>query len=56
MWDFTFSILVFIKHVQQKIMDSLTLERHNSFQNKNNRKVTYIFATRFLIFKLQQGV
>ena len=25
-------------------MDSLTLKRHNSFQNKNNRKATHCFA------------
>ena len=35
-------------------MDSLTLKRHHSFQNKNNRKATHIFAPRPLIFKLQQ--
>ena len=38
-------------------MDSLTLERHNSFQSENNRKeATHSFATRPLVFKLQQGV
>ena len=37
-------------------MDSLTLKRHNSFQNKNNRKATHSFAPRTLIFKLQQEV
>ena len=37
-------------------MDSLTLERHNSFQNKSNRKGTHTFAPRILIFKLQQEV
>ena len=37
-------------------MDSLTLKRHNSFQNVNNRKVTHSFAPRPLIFKLQQEV
>ena len=37
-------------------MDSLTLKRHNSFQNKNNREATYSFALRSLIFKLQQKV
>ena len=40
--------LVFIK------VYSLTLKRHNSFQNKNNRKATHNFAPRPLIFKLQQ--
>ena len=37
-------------------MDSLTLKRHNSFQNKNNRKAANSFAPRILIFKLQQDV
>ena len=37
-------------------MDSLTLKRHNSFQNKNNRKATQSFAPRPLILKLQQEV
>ena len=37
-------------------MDSLTLKRHNSFQSQNNRKTTHSFATRPLIFKLQQEV
>ena len=37
-------------------MDSLTLKRHNSFQNENNRKATSSFAPRPLIFKLQQEV
>ena len=37
-------------------MDSLTLKRHNSFQNYNNRKATDSFAPRPLIFKLQQEV
>ena len=37
-------------------MDSLTLKRHNSFQNENNRKLTHSFASRPLIFKLQQEV
>ena len=35
-------------------MDSLTLKRHNSFQNHNKRKGTDNFAPRPLIFKLQQ--
>ena len=33
-------------------MDSLTLTRHNSFQNQNNRQTTHSFATSLLIFKL----
>ena len=37
-------------------MDSLTLKRQNSFSNENNRKFTYPFAPRPLIFKLQQEV
>ena len=37
-------------------MDSLTLKQHNSFQNYNNRKITYSFALRRLIFKLQKEV
>ena len=37
-------------------MDSLTLKRHNAFQNENNRKATQSFAHRRLIFKLQQEV
>ena len=37
-------------------MPSLTLKRHNSFQNLNNRKATHSFSSRPLIFKLQQEV
>ena len=37
-------------------MNSLTLKRHNSFQNQNNIKATHSFAPRPLIFKLQQKV
>ena len=37
-------------------MDFLNLKRHNSFQNKNNRKTTHSFAPRPLTFKLQQEV
>ena len=37
-------------------MDSLTLKRHNSFQNENKEKATHSFAPRPLIFKLQQEV
>ena len=33
-----------------------TLKRHNSFQNKDNRKATHSFSPRPLIFKLQQEV
>ena len=37
-------------------MDYLTLKRHNSFQNQNNKKATASVASRPLIFKLQQEV
>ena len=36
-----------------KYVDSLTLNRHNSFQNQKKRKAIHIFAPRPLIFKLQ---
>ena len=32
-------------------MDSLTLKRHNYFQNQNNRKAVHGFAPWALIFK-----
>ena len=35
-------------------MASLILKRHNSFENKNNRKTAHSFASRPLIFKVQQ--
>ena len=37
-------------------MDSLNLKRYNFFQIKNNSKTTHSFATRPLIFKLQEEV
>ena len=37
-------------------MDYLTLKRHNSFQNQNNKKATDSVPSRPLIFKLQQEV
>ena len=37
-------------------MDFLTLKRHNSFQNENDRKATQSFVPRPLIFKFQQEV
>ena len=37
-------------------MNSLTLKRHNSFQNLNNGKVTHGFAPKSLNSKLQQEV
>ena len=43
-----------LRFCSTKSMDSLTLKRHNSFQNKNNRKTTDSFAPRPLTFKLQQ--
>ena len=39
-----------------KSMDCLTLNRRNSFQNKNNRKTADNFVPRPLIFKMQQKV
>ena len=50
---------VFIKvyiFFQQKSIDALTLKRHISFQNKNNRKAKHRFTPAPLIFKLQQEV
>ena len=37
-------------------MEHLTLKRHNSFQNENNRKATHSCAPRPLAFKFQQKV
>ena len=37
-------------------MDSLTLKRHNAFQNENNGKAAHGFAPRSQIFKLQQEI
>ena len=37
-------------------MNSLTLKRHNSFRNKNDRKATHSFAPGPVIFKLQKHV
>ena len=34
----------------------MTLKHHNSFENENNGKATHSFASRPLIFKLQQEV
>ena len=50
---------VFIKvyiFASTKCMNSLTLRRHNSFQNYNNRIATHSFAARPVIFNLQQEV
>ena len=56
-WDFPFSIpsrFYYILYFCSTKSISLTLKRHNSCQNKNNRKAAHSFATRPLIFKLQQ--
>ena len=37
-------------------MKSLTLKRHNSFENQINRKATQSFGPRPLSFKLKQEV
>ena len=37
-------------------MYTLTLKRHNSFQNENNRKTTHSFDPRPPIFMLKQEV
>ena len=37
-------------------MEFLTLKRHNSFQNKSNRKITHSFATKRLVSTFQQEV
>ena len=41
---------------ERKRMDSLTLRRHNSFQNVNYRKAAHSFVPIPLIFKWQQQV
>ena len=45
-------VYIFVQQDAESI--SLTLKRHNSFQNENNRKATHSFAPRPLIFNLQQ--
>ena len=37
-------------------MDPFALKRHNSFQNKTNRKATLSFVHKQLILRLQQEV
>ena len=37
-------------------MDSVTLKRHNSFQNLNDSRAKHSFVPRSLTFKLQQDV
>ena len=60
LWDFPFSIpsrfYQSLYFCSTKSMNYLTLKRHNSFQNKNNKKATHSFALRPQIFKLQQEV
>ena len=50
------SFLLKLYFCSTKIMNSLTLKRHNFLQNENDRKVTHSFTLRPLIFKLQQEV
>ena len=49
-------LLKFIFLFNKRHLDSLTLKRHNSFQNKNNKKAPHSSASRPLILKLQQDV
>ena len=51
-----FSIFKSLCFCSTKNMDSLTLKRHNSRKNKNNRKAAHSFASRSLTFKLQEKV
>ena len=56
-FDFRFRLVFVEVYIcSTKSMDSLTLKSFNSFQKKNNRKATHSFASRLLIFKLQQDV
>ena len=55
-FDFPFSFLVKFIFCPTKSIDSMTLKRHNSLQNKNNEKVTLSFTPTPLILKLQQNV
>ena len=54
-FDFVWFLLKFIC-LFAKSMESMSLKRHNSFKNENNRKATHSVAPRILIFKLQQKV
>ena len=60
MWDFSFSVPFRFSQILNfcsgKCTNSLTLKRHNSFQNYINKKATQSFASRPLIFTLQQEV
>ena len=57
-FQFRFRLVLFksLYFYSRKGMDSLTLKRRNSFENKNNEKTTHSFAPRPLNFKLQQEV
>ena len=55
-FNFPFSFLVKFIFCPTKSIDSMTLKRHNSLQNKNNEKVTLSFTPTPLILKLQQNV
>ena len=48
---FCFAVIKFYIFIQQKSTDSLTLKRHNSFQNYNIRNATHTFVPRPLAFK-----
>ena len=50
------SLLLKLYFCSIKSVESLTLKRHVSFQSRNNRNTTHIFAPKPLIFKLQQEV
>ena len=50
------SFLLLFIFFSTKSMGSLTLKRHNSFQNKNNRIAAHISVPRPLTFKLQQRI
>ena len=51
---FDFASIKVCIFVNQNAWTLLNVQRHNSFQNLNNRKTTHSFAPRTLIFKLQQ--
>ena len=53
---FRFIFLKVYNFSSVKWIDSLTLKRHNSFQNLHNGKATLSFACRPLIVKLQPEV
>ena len=55
-WRFRLVFMKIYIFDNTKSMDSLTLKRHNSSINKNNRKATHSFAPRLLLFKLQEEV